>query len=102
MTLKVKINRVFTNKPSMQAICEIVIDDAVVIHDVRLMEKDGRQYITMPYRKWKDKAGEERVLDVAHPVTAEARQKMLRAVVNAYDSVMEKGLNEEGRNEDVC
>ena len=101
MNIKAKINRIFSDKASMRAISEVVIDDAVVIHGVRLMERDGRQYLAMPFRTWKDKTGEELSRDVAHPITSEARQQMLRAVLEAYDSAMKEGLQDEGREENA-
>ena len=102
MNIKAEIKHIFQNKEPLKATADITLDDAVVIHDVWLLEKDKRTYITMPYKTWKNKAGEKRGRDVVHPITSSARQQMQDAVVKAYErALQEHERQEEGREKNA-
>ena len=55
----------------------------------------------MPNRTWTDADGKTRYFDVVELMTDEIRQKILHAVVEAYDSVMKEKSNNEGRENNV-
>ncbi|HEY3314731.1 MAG TPA: SpoVG family protein, partial [Bacillota bacterium] len=56
-----------------------------VVHDVRVVEGQNGLFVAMPSRK----TPEGTFRDVAHPITAEAREMIQGAVIRAY----EEGLN---------
>ena len=101
MTIKAKITRIVNGLPVLRAISDILIDDAVLVHNILLSEAGGEYYVFMPYRTWTDEDGKTRYFDVVELMTDEIRQKILHAVVEAYDSVMKEKSNNEGRENNV-
>ncbi|NLY54444.1 MAG: septation regulator SpoVG [Firmicutes bacterium] len=65
----------------MKAIVSITLDDEFVIHDVRVVEGNNGLFVAMPSRKTPD--GEFR--DIAHPINSETRERMQKAVLEAYE-----------------
>ena len=64
----------------VRAIASITIDDAFAVHDLRVVEGEKGLFVSMPSRR--RVSGD--YYDVAHPVTAEARQQLQQAVLEAY------------------
>lgn len=75
----VRIRKVLT-EGKMKAIVSITLDDAFVIHDVKVVEGQNGLFVAMPSRKTPD--GEFR--DIAHPITTSAREIIQNAVLQAY------------------
>ncbi|MHB8945837.1 MAG: septation regulator SpoVG [Bacillota bacterium] len=61
----------------MKAIASITIDDEFVVRDVRVIEGTEGLFIAMPSRK----TPEGTFRDVAHPITADAREMIQQAVL---------------------
>ena len=99
MNIKVKRMRIVTNQSVLRAVFELALDDAVVIHSVFLAEKDGRQFVFMPFMTWNDKEGNEHHYNVVELMTEKIKEQILRAVTEAYDSAMEKESKDERRDE---
>lgn len=70
----------------LKAIASLTFDDCFVIHEVRVLESEKGVFIAMPSRKGAN--GEFR--DIAHPINSETREKMEKAIIEAY----EKAKNE--------
>lgn len=68
----------------MKAIVSITIDDAFVIHDVKVVDGQNGLFVAMPSRKTPD--GEFR--DIAHPITSGAREIIQSAVLHAYEQAL--------------
>ncbi|AQS57852.1 septation regulator SpoVG [Desulforamulus ferrireducens] len=64
----------------MKAIVSVTLDDAFVIHDVKVVEGQNGLFVAMPSRKTPD--GEFR--DIAHPINSSAREVIQNAVLQAY------------------
>lgn len=64
----------------MKAIVSVTLDDAFVIHDVKVVEGQNGLFVAMPSRKTPD--GEFR--DIAHPINSLAREVIQNAVLQAY------------------
>ncbi len=84
MTMQVTDVRIRKVLPEgkMKAIASITIDDEFVVHDVRVIEGTEGLFIAMPSRK----TPEGTFRDVAHPITADAREMIQTAVLNAYNN----------------
>ena len=65
----------------MKAVVSITIDDALVIHDIKVIEGDKGLFIAMPSRKAAD--GEYR--DIAHPINAETRENIQKLILEKYN-----------------
>ena len=90
MKFEVNIHKVFTNEKRLRAIASVVMDNAFVVHDVRVIESDKGLFISMPYRVHKDEEGKEIRRDVFHPISSDARNEMESAVIAAYKAKIEK------------
>jgi stage V sporulation protein G len=76
---KVTLRPVAMNK--VCAIASVVLDDAFVIHDLRVVNGEKGLFVAMPSRKLPN--GDFR--DICHPINAEARQQIQDAVLQQFD-----------------
>lgn len=77
----VKIRKVERENSRMKGIASLVIDDAIAIHDIRIIEGDENLFIAMPSRK--TPAGEYR--DIVHPINQEVRTMFEKEILDAYE-----------------
>jgi stage V sporulation protein G len=68
----------------MKAIVSVTLDDAFVIHDVKVVEGQNGLFVAMPSRKTPE--GEFR--DIAHPISSSAREIIQSAVLEAYQNAL--------------
>ena len=77
----------------MKAVVSVTFDEALVIHDIKVIEGQDKVFIAMPSRKTPD--GEFK--DIAHPINAQMRETLQKAIIAAYESaedVAEESLGE--------
>lgn len=70
----------------MKAVVSITIDDAFVVHDIKIIEGEKGLFIAMPSRKASD--GEYR--DIAHPINSGTREKIQKMILEKYDEVLKE------------
>ncbi len=70
----------------MRAIVSITLNETFVVHDVRVIEGTSGLFVAMPSKR--NPNGEFR--DIAHPIEAETRGKIQKAVLDAYTVELEK------------
>ncbi len=75
---KVTLRPVAMNK--VCAIASIVLDDAFVIHDLRVVNGDKGLFVAMPSRKLP--SGDFR--DICHPINTETRTRIQQAVLDQF------------------
>jgi stage V sporulation protein G len=68
----------------MKAVASVVFDDEFVVHDIKIVEGEHGLFIAMPSRKTNN--GSFR--DIAHPVSAIARERISAAVLEKYEIAM--------------
>ena len=68
----------------MKAVVSITIDDAFVVHDIKVIDGDKGLFIAMPSRKTAE--GEYR--DIAHPISTESREKLQEQILAEYVKIM--------------
>lgn len=66
-------------------IVSITLDEAFVIHDLRVIEGNSGLFVAMPSKRTPD--GEFR--DIAHPINSDMRQEIQDAVMKVYDETDE-------------
>ena len=76
----------------MKGKASVVIDDAIAIHDIRIIEGDKGLFIAMPSRK--TPVGEYK--DIAHPINKEVRAMFEKTILDKYN---ELDSNTEAENE---
>lgn len=69
----------------MKALVSITLDEAFVIHDLRVIEGNSGLFVAMPSKRTPD--GEFR--DIAHPINSDMRQEIQDAVMKVYDETDE-------------
>lgn len=77
----VRIRMVQKEDSKLKAVASITLDDAIAIHDIKIVEGTDGCFVAMPSRKTQD--GEYR--DIAHPINADARNVLISAVMAAYE-----------------
>ncbi len=75
----IKIRKFFDEGP-MKAIVSVTFDDALAVHDIKVIYARERYFIVMPSRKNPD--GTYR--DIVHPINANFRMQLENAVIDAY------------------
>lgn len=65
----------------VKGIASITIDDSFVVHDIKILESEKGLFVAMPSRR--TPAGEFK--DIAHPINAETREIIQKAVLNEYE-----------------
>lgn len=76
----VKITKVNTSN-RVKGIASITIDNSFVINDITIIEGQKGLFVAMPSRKTPN--GEFK--DIAHPINAEARELIQKAIINEYE-----------------
>jgi stage V sporulation protein G len=72
--------RTVAKEGKMRAVVSVTIDNAFVVHDIKVIEGDKGLFIAMPSRKTSD--GEYR--DIAHPINSETRENLQTLILEAY------------------
>ncbi len=81
----------------MKAIVSVTIDDAFVVHDVKVVEGQNGLFVAMPSRK--TSMGEFR--DIAHPISQDSRDLVQAAVLAAYEQALAEAASGENAGEDA-
>ena len=84
----VRIRKIFANS-NIKAIVSITIDDCLAVHDIRIIQGNGRLFAAMPSRK-----DDDVYRDIVHPISLEARQWLEDIILTAYTAhidIMENG-----------
>lgn len=79
----------------LKAVGSITLNDAFVIHDIRVLEGENGMFVAMPSKKMPN--GMFR--DVAHPIHSDARSKIDAEVLKAYNVSLENGDTLENEEE---
>lgn len=75
----------------MKAVASITIDDAFVVHDIKIIEGEKGLFIAMPSKKVSE--GDYR--DIAHPLNTETREFIQDKVLQCYQFNLEQGFEQE-------
>jgi stage V sporulation protein G len=79
----VRVRKINT-EGKMKAVVSVTFDNAFVVHDVKVVEGMNGIFVAMPSRKTPE--GEFR--DIAHPISAAAREVIQTAVLKAYQETI--------------
>ena len=93
-----KANVTLMTKPgTLKGVASVSINEEFVVKGVRIYENDKGPFVLMPSRK----VGEN-YEDICFPITAESRNALHNAVIEAYEQKLtqqEEQTNEEGKND---
>ena len=77
----IRIRMVGKDDSKLKAVASFTIDDAFVVHDVKIIDGANGYFIAMPSRQ--APSGEYK--DIAHPANTETREQIVAAVLAAYE-----------------
>ena len=75
----IRIRRIL-QEGRLRAVVSLTIDDAVALHDIKVVQGDERLFVAMPSRR--DETGAYR--DIVHPISVEARKQIETRILEAY------------------
>ncbi len=76
--------RKINTEGKMKAVVSVTFDNAIVVHDIKIIEGQEKLFIAMPSRKTPD--GEFK--DIAHPINSQMREYLENAILVKYESSM--------------
>ena len=77
----IRIRLVTKDESKLKAFASFTIDNAFVVHDVKVIEGANGNFIAMPSKP--APSGEYR--DIVHPLNTETREQISSAVLAAYE-----------------
>ena len=80
----IRVRKVNSVGGKMKAVVSVTIDDAFVVHDIKVIEGQEKLFIAMPSRKTPD--GEFK--DIAHPINASTREELETKILAEYEKAM--------------
>ena len=83
MDIKAKVVKTF-DTGAVKAVFDVTLDNAFAIHGVKLIKGQKGDFVSMPSDSWKNKQGEVQYSEIAHPLDAQTRSALFRAVSDAY------------------
>ncbi|MCH5195276.1 MAG: septation regulator SpoVG [Oscillospiraceae bacterium] len=69
----------------LRAVVSITIDNAIAIHDIKLVQGDDRLFVAMPSRR--EDSGIFR--DIIHPISSNVRDELEEKIVKAYEDYIQ-------------
>lgn len=77
------------NSGKMKGIASINLDNMVVIHDIKVLEADGKAFLAMPSKQ--TKVGTFK--DMVHPINASVREAFERLIIGGYEKAEKDGYS---------
>lgn len=77
----VRVNKVSREGSKLKGYATVVIDDAIMIHNIRIIKGEEKDIVAMPVRVLPDGRHE----DVVHPLNSETRTIFEKAIFEEYD-----------------
>ncbi|MDR0983435.1 MAG: septation regulator SpoVG [Ruminococcus sp.] len=75
----IKIRKIIT-EGRLRAVVSITIDNALAVHDIKVVQGEQRLFVAMPSRK-----DENHIFrDIVHPISPEARNSIETQILEAY------------------
>ena len=69
----------------LRAVVSITIDNAIAIHDIKLVQGDERMFVAMPSRR--EENGVFR--DIIHPISSTIREEIEEKILSAYNDYIQ-------------
>ncbi|MDE7288542.1 MAG: SpoVG family protein [Oscillospiraceae bacterium] len=80
----IKIRKTFP-EGNVKAVVSVTLDDFIAIHEIKVVQGNGRIFAAMPNRL----DSNDVYRDIVHPISAEARNKLERVILQAYENYIE-------------
>ena len=80
----IKIRKTF-NEGNVKAVVSVTLDNFIAIHEIRVVQGNGRIFAAMPNRL----DSNDVYRDIVHPISSEARNKLESIILKAYENYTE-------------
>ena len=80
----IKIRKTF-NEGNVKAVVSVTLDDFIAIHEIKVVQGNGRIFAAMPNRL----DSNDVYRDIVHPISSEAKNKLERVILKAYENYIE-------------
>lgn len=80
----IKIRKTF-NEGNIKAVVSVTLDDFIAIHEIKVVQGNGRIFAAMPNRL----DSNDVYRDIVHPISSEARNKLESIILKAYENYIE-------------
>ena len=77
--------RKMDNEGKMKAIVSVTFDNALVVHDIKIIAGQDKLFLAMPSKRVPD----NEFRDIVHPINSEMRTIIENAVLEKYNSIDE-------------
>lgn len=79
------------NEARLKAVVSLTIENAIAIHDIKIIQGDERLFVAMPSRR--DDSGNFR--DIVHPISPEAREALEEKILSVYNGYLNSSHTQE-------
>lgn len=69
------------NEARLRAVVSLTIDNAIAVHDIKVIQGDERLFVAMPSRR--DEMGTFR--DIVHPISPDVRSELEASILQVYN-----------------
>ena len=73
----------------MRAVVSVTFDNALVIHDIKVIEGQDKMFVAMPSRK----TAEGEFKDIAHPINAAMREVLQKSIIEKYEQTLTEDIS---------
>lgn len=80
----IKIRKTFPES-NVKAVVSVTLDDFIAIHEIKVVQGNGRIFAAMPNRL----DSNDVYRDIVHPISSEARNKLESIILKAYENYIE-------------
>lgn len=80
---EVKIRKL-SEEGKMKAIVSVILDECFAVHDIKVVEHEGRLFVAMPSKRMPD--GEYK--DIVHPINQETRTVFHEKIMEQYNRAL--------------
>ena len=82
----IRIRLATGNNDKLKAFAAITIDDAIAVHDIKIINGKDGLFIAMPNRKTNE--GEYKFKDIVHPIKTEVREMLKEKILAEYEKAV--------------
>lgn len=69
----------------LRAVVSITVDNAIAIHDIKIVQGDERMFVAMPSRREENGA----FRDIIHPISSDIRAELETKILDAYSDYIQ-------------
>lgn len=83
----ISITKIEKEDSRLRGVATIIMDDAIAIHNIRIIEGDNGLFVAMPSRK----NSNDEYVDIVHPIKKEIREMIDNEIINSYTTKSNRG-----------